>query len=49
MIEDGALALRASMDAGQISVQDLMTETLARVSRCMTASTPSFPYVIQIF
>ena len=34
MIEDGALALRASMDAGQISVQDLMTETLARVSRC---------------
>ena len=34
MIEDGALALRASMDAGQISVQDLMAETLARVSRC---------------
>ena len=34
MIEDGALALRASMDAGQISAQDLMTETLARVSRC---------------
>ena len=34
MIEDGALALRASMDAGQISAQDLMAETLARVSRC---------------
>ena len=34
MIEDGALALRASVDAGQISAQDLMTETLARVSRC---------------
>ena len=31
MIEDGALALRAQMDAGEISAQDLMTETLTRI------------------
>ena len=31
MIEDGALALRARMDAGEISAQDLMTETLTRI------------------
>ncbi|MEP1353115.1 MAG: amidase [Tateyamaria sp.] len=31
MIDDGALALRARMDAGEISAQDLMAATLARI------------------
>ncbi|WP_299657701.1 amidase [uncultured Tateyamaria sp.] len=32
MIEQGALALRGQMDAGEISAQALMTETLARIA-----------------
>ncbi|WP_299296289.1 amidase [uncultured Tateyamaria sp.] len=31
MIEAGALALRARMDAGELTAQDLMAETLARI------------------
>ncbi|MEO1556785.1 MAG: amidase [Pseudomonadota bacterium] len=32
MIEDGALVLRARMDAGEISAQDIMAATLARIA-----------------
>lgn len=34
MIEDGALALRARMDAGEITAQDVMADTLARIDAC---------------